>query len=138
MEEAIAVADDDPQPAKDVAVAKTNLPATNGWPVEDGKDGREVWAHAWIEFKGDRLAVRKPPDQALIALSVSSSKFVPPQRQNDVVGMFIERYLSPMTYDRVMSRLMDPDDTDYTIETLGELMREVSEVKAPEDGGAGK
>lgn len=104
---------------------KDEVDTSQGFAIE------KHWPHDWLDFHGDRLAVRKPPDQALIALSVSGSKFVTGQRQNDVVGLFIDRYLSPLTYDRVCWRMMDPDDPDYTVDTFGELMRAVSELKRP-------
>lgn len=82
----------------------------------------EPWDHETIEFRGDHLNVRKPTDQALTGLSLSSSKYVKMTTRNDITGLFIARHLSPQSYDRVFSRLLDPDDTEYTVETIGELM----------------
>lgn len=82
----------------------------------------EPWDHETIEFRGDTLNVRKPTDQALAGLSLSSSKYVKMTTRNDITGLFIARHLSPLSYDRVFSRLMDPDDENYTVETIGELM----------------
>lgn len=82
----------------------------------------EPWDHETVDFRGDILNVRKPTDQALAGLSLSSSKYVKMTTRNDITGLFIARHLSPQSYDRVFSRLMDPDDTDYTVETIGELM----------------
>lgn len=82
----------------------------------------EPWEHETIEFRGDQLNIRKPTYQALAGLSLSSSKYVKMTTRNDITGLFIARHLSPQTYDRVFSRLMDPDDAEYTVETIGELM----------------
>lgn len=80
------------------------------------------WPHDWLEFKGDTLAVRVPTPQAMAALSQGLGKFIPPQEQNDISGLFIARHLSPQAYARVFSRLMDPDDADYDPNTIGELV----------------
>jgi hypothetical protein len=85
----------------------------------------EPWEHETIEFRGDTLNVRRPTDQALAGLSLSSSKYVKMTTRNDITGLFIARHLSPQSYDRVFARLMDPDDTGYTVETIGELMGEI-------------
>lgn len=81
-----------------------------------------------LEFKGDSLQVRKPSVQALAAFSLATSKYVNSQIRNDMTGMFINRHLSPESYERVFSRLMDPDDDSYTVESIGELMRGVVEL----------
>lgn len=121
-----------PPPAVDPTPEPEVLPAE---PIEPGTDlalpsnvDLEVWTHdePWdhetIEFRGDTLNVRKPTDQALAGLSLSSSKYVKMTIRNDITGLFIARHLSPQSYDRVFSRLMDPDDENYTVETIGELM----------------
>lgn len=90
------------------------------------------WKHGSIEFEGDTLNIRKPTEQALTGFSLASSKFVPPSTRNDIAGLFVARHLSPLSYDQVMSRLMDPDDPDYTEETVGELMRLIVETSANE------
>lgn len=85
----------------------------------------ESWPHETIEFKGDTLEVRKPTQQALAAFSLSTSKYVSAETRNNMTGMFIQRHLSPESYERVFSRLMDPDDDVYSLETIGELMSAV-------------
>jgi hypothetical protein len=116
----------DPEPE----VIEVNTPAEPGTDlaVPDSNVELEVWTndepwdHETVDFRGDMLNVRKPTDQALAGLSLSSSKYVKMTTRNDITGLFIARHLSPQSYDRVFSRLMDPDDTDYTVETIGELM----------------
>lgn len=82
----------------------------------------DQWEHDWLEFKGDKLGIRAPAPQAMSALSIGLGKFVPPRTQNDVAGLFIARHLSPDSYEHVYSRLMDPDDTEYDSNTIGELI----------------
>lgn len=81
-----------------------------------------------LEYKGDKLGVRTPSQQALAAFSLSTSKYISSQVRNDMTGMFINRHLSPESYERVFSRLMDPDDDGYTVESIGELMRAIVEL----------
>lgn len=83
------------------------------------------WPHQTIEFQGDVLQVRKPTPQALAAFSLATSKYVSNTMRNDMTGMFISRHLSPDSYERVFSRLMDPDDDEYTVDAIGQLMRAV-------------
>jgi hypothetical protein len=85
----------------------------------------EDWEHDWLEFKGDKLGIRLPTRQALAAFSLASSKYVDMQVKNDLTGLFIARHLSPESYGRVFSRLMDPDENDYTVDTVGELFNAI-------------
>lgn len=91
---------------------------------DDAKDN----GYRDLEFKGDKLQVRIPSQQALAAFSLSTSKYVDSQVRNDMTGMFINRHLSPESYEQVFSRLMNPDDTEYTVESIGELMRSIVEL----------
>lgn len=93
------------------------------------------WAGPRIEYKGDKLAVRYASMQALMAYQLSSGKFIPMEKQNDASGLFIDQHIGPDSYDRIMWRMMDPNDPDYTMrsfaEIMGELVREsVAKIKA--------
>jgi hypothetical protein len=94
----------------------------------------ENWQHDWLEFKGDKLGIRLPTRQALAAFSLASSKYVDMQVKNDLTGLFIARHLSPESYGRVFSRLMDPDENDYTVDAVGELFNAIvtAAIKADE------
>lgn len=92
-------------------------------------EAEDTWKHETIEFLGDTLNVRKPTEQALAAYSLASSKYVAMNIRNDMTGLFIARHLSPESYERVFSRLMDPDDPEYTLDTIGALMRSVVELR---------
>lgn len=87
----------------------------------DIAETEEKWPYDFLEFKGDKLGIRLPTRQALAAFSLASSKYVNLGVKNDLTGLFIARHLSPESYGRVFSRLMDPDETDYTVDTVGEL-----------------
>ncbi|AKF14287.1 tail assembly chaperone [Mycobacterium phage Vincenzo] len=85
----------------------------------------EVWKFDFLEFQGDKLGIRLPQRQALAAFSLASSKYVAMGVKNDLTGLFIARHLSPESYGRVFSRLMDPDDAAYTVDTVGELFNAI-------------
>ena len=85
----------------------------------------EDWKYDYLEFEGDKLGIRLPTRQALAAFSLASSKYVSMGVKNDLTGLFIARHLSPESYGRVFSRLMDPDDAAYTVETVGELFNAI-------------
>lgn len=83
------------------------------------------WEHQRIRFAGDDLAVRAPTTQALTGYSLASSKYIANEIRNDMTGLFISSHVGPESYGRVMTRMMDGDDAEYTVDTVGELMREI-------------
>ncbi|AYP70015.1 tail assembly chaperone [Mycobacterium phage CRB2] len=94
-------------------------------PTVDVSKLGEDWPYDWLEFKGDKLGIRLPTRQALAAFSLASSKYVSLGVKNDLTGLFIARHLSPESYGRVFSRLMDPDENDYDVDTVGELFNAI-------------
>lgn len=93
----------------------------------------EKWDHDWLDFKGDKLGIRVPTRQALAAFSLASGKYVDIGVKNDLTGLFIARHLSPESYGRVFSRLMDPDEVDYTVDTVGELFNAIVTASLQDD-----
>lgn len=94
------------------------------------------WPYERMEFLGDDLAVRVPTEQALAGFSLASSRYVPIEVRNDMTGLFISEHLGPETYGRLMRRLMDPDDPDYTTETIGRIMREIVTLRTRDAANA--
>ena len=39
-----------------------------------------------------------------------------------MTGLFMVKHLSEESFNRVFGRLMDPDDTDYTLDSIGALV----------------
>lgn len=124
-----ATIDAQPEPASaEVAVAEAAGPlavaATSDWP------------HDFMDFEGDRLEIRLPDERALTGFALSVGKFIPPEVQNDMVSLFMNRHMSPDSYGQVMARMMDPDDATYTVKTVGQLFNSIvkasSEVRAEE------
>ena len=89
-------------------------------------DGPMPWEHEKIDFHGDVLEYRRPTQQALAAFALSSGKYIAQEKQNNFVGLFIRNHLSEASLERVFERLLDPDDTEFSMETIGELMRIIS------------
>ena len=88
----------------------------------------EQWPHDYLMFEGDKLEVRLPAEQALSAFSIGVSQYMPPEVQNNVVGMFIAHHMSPASYTNVFARMMNPDDPGYNNKTIGKLMNLLSKT----------
>lgn len=115
---------DTPAPADTTETPTENLPAASVPDVVE-YELDPGWTHERIDFAGDSLAVRAPTQQALAGFSLASSKYVSNEVKNDMTGLFVVEHLGPESYGRMMQRLMDGDDPDYTPETIGELMRDI-------------
>jgi len=113
-------------PAKPPARAKAKAKPAEVIDAEIEEDADDGWRE--LEFNGDTLKVRPPSQQALAAFSLGTSKHVPSNTRNDLTGLFISRHMSPESYERVFDRLMSPEDPDYTIDSIGELMRSIVEL----------
>lgn len=125
---AAIVAGDDDVEKPEIITDPAPTPGTELVPFERfdvTKDTDEVWPYDFLEFQGDKLGIRLPTRQALAAFSLASSKYVSLGVKNDLTGLFIARHLSQESYGRVFSRLMDPDDATYTVETVGELFNAI-------------
>jgi hypothetical protein len=127
------------RPLKGLDMSKTapeTAPAAP--PAEEQDDDLFVldagWEHQRLSFAGDELAVRTPTTQALTGYSLASSKYVPNDTRNDMTSLFIISHLGPESYGRVISRMMDGDDSEYTVDTVGLLMREIVLLKTAVDG----
>jgi len=97
----------------DITDVPVPAPAPAKWVHPDG------WAYDWVEFKGDKLAIRIPKGAALVGLEFS--RFRGEEAQEQAFGRFIARHVSDETFDRILDRMGDPDDEDYGTTTLGEL-----------------
>lgn len=84
------------------------------------------WSHDWLEFKGDKLAIRVPKGAALQALGAARHNSL--EFQDRLVNLFVAKHLSPETYERVMYRMVDPDDEEFTTGAWGELISAIAEV----------
>lgn len=95
---------------------------------------QDVWPHDIIEMYGEQWQVRIPTQQALTAVTLSSGRYIPQQVQNDIVSLFLKNHMSEASFARLFERLSDPDDDEFSPETLGHLMRELSMRALRESG----
>lgn len=135
------VVDAEPEPAEPVEVVapKSKRKASAQVAKVEEKEPEPVavvlddgWEHERIEFHGDQLAIRKPTRQALSGFTMGVSKYVPVEVQNNIIGLFIAKHIAPESYGHVMWRMMDPDDTEYTDDTVGVLVREIIATANPD------
>lgn len=134
-----------PAPPAAVVVAAAPAPAPESTPIPPQEPTRETipaaepvvdpgwihspgWSYDWLDYRGDRLAVRIPNKSAVHA--ISNLKFSTPEFQQKLFHRFLDKHLSPESYQRVCDRMVDPDDTGYAdvpvdTDPLGEILREL-------------
>lgn len=119
-------------PSKDavIDVEPVEVPESVETPPEKTTPEKATPKYHRIDHDGVSLEVRKPQPKALAAFSLATSKHVPQDVRNDMTGYFVYRHFSPESYELVFYRLMDPDDTKYTAETVGEIMRSIVALAA--------
>ena len=75
------------------------------WTHPDG------WPHAWLDFHGDRIAIRIPSRAAFEGLHYS--QFAGDDAMDKAAGRFVARHVSDATFARLLDRMADPDDVEY-------------------------
>jgi hypothetical protein len=111
-------------------------PASSELAVPDGSEvavdaqweHTSEWAYDWLEFKGDKLAIRVPKGSALQALG--NSRHCSLDFQDRLVHMFVAKHISDETYERITYRMVDPDDEEFTMKAWGELLNAIAELGA--------
>lgn len=131
-----------------IAAKKAELESMRGKPVVLDEDGNEVSPSTelaisedgyrelptnghpfkWdtVTFEGETFNVRHPRPQALMAFALASGKYVKEETQRNMISKFLTDHLSPLSFDRFMGRMMDPDDEAFTAASMGELIRLIS------------
>lgn len=101
---------------------------------KDWTEPQQDWPHQWIDYKGDRLAVRKPTQMGMAGFSLGSSPHNNPVRRNNLTGLFMSLHMADGTWWRVHGRMMNPDEVDYALESIGDLVRQIIELTTDNDG----
>lgn len=83
------------------------------------------WKHQTIEFDGEPLQIRKPAPQAIQAFAMAASKYTPNDIRIDMMNLFVKNHISPLSYGRLLARMMDPDDT-FTVESFGRVIEKIA------------
>lgn len=87
------------------------------------------WAHDRIDFKGDTLGFRVPSEGAWMSYQMAVIEPTTELEQLVAIKRLLLRHLSPASYARVfIDRLGDSDEPDYTIQTVGELVKLLSDA----------
>jgi hypothetical protein len=120
------------------AIAEAEAEAATAAPTVIEEDGSVVsapstevalpdsWAYETVEFADRTWEVRKPTDQALAGFALASGRFIDQATQNSVVGLFIKNHMSDASYDVLYARLLDPNDTEFDVSTIGGLMQAIA------------
>lgn len=112
------------EPVAEVAVRRDSAPV-----VADDEELDPGWEHERIEYMGDNLAVQMPRMNALTAVQMSGGKYIDQEIKNDVTSYFMYAHLGPKSYDRVMHRLISPNDVEYPENALLELFQLIFALK---------
>lgn len=89
----------------------------------------EGWEHQWLEdFHGDRLAIKIPTRGMVNAIQHAGTTSLAFQQR--LVAKFESEHISEATRERVINRLTDPDDPDYTGDEWDELSTEILKTAA--------
>jgi hypothetical protein len=125
-----------PAPAEPEVIDAEPAESNGEVAVPDDEDRWEEpeaeWPHQWLDFKGDKLAVRKPLMRQLTAYSIGTSMFMTPTMRTGATGKYMATLMSEESFNRVMNRYMDPDAPDYDDDTVGELIKQVTEMTTSE------
>lgn len=111
-------------PAETAAEPTPDTPAADPakW-VHEGK-----WEHQWLDFKGDRLAVKTPRPSVANSVIMLRSPLVSEDDRGNIISSIIASHLSHESWGRVQFRNINPDETEYTLETIGELLEALVEL----------
>jgi len=123
----------EPAPEPEPELTPADLPALPDGTTATGEPAKwthpEGWKYDWLTYRGDELAVRIPNKSALHALS--NLRYSTPEFQHKLFQRYMANHISPESYERVMDRMVDPDDPEYSdvavdSDPIGEIMNELS------------
>lgn len=107
----------EPELTGEQKATKAWLDAETAWKTRFDKD----WKHERYEFHGDLLAVRIPKQGALLAVSMAGAKYGSDDQGLSAMNQFCNLHLGPESHQRVMDRMMHPDETAYGDTPMGDL-----------------
>lgn len=82
------------------------------------------WKHQTIELDGEVIQVRKPQAMALQAFSMASSEYTPKATQAKMMTLFVINHISPLSYERLLTRMMSGDD-EFTVTDFGRVFEAI-------------
>ena len=115
-----------PRIISDVDPNTTEVPASLPVPKSAAEVAlAEKWPHDVVTYGDEEWEVRAPSQEALGAFAMVSAKYVRPELQNDITGLFIQTHMSDTSYRRMFMRMIDPTD-EFSFKEVGALMRTIS------------
>lgn len=94
-------------------IAAESAASTDTPPAEPEAPAAPAWPHQHLDFRGDRLEIRKPRRAAVAALQLTLTSSFTENRQNENTARFLSLHMSPASLARVTNRMLDPDDDAY-------------------------
>lgn len=79
-----------------------------------------------IAVGGETIAVKRPNARALHVFTTAISRHAPKESQNNMVALFVRDHMSETDYERLLARMIDPDETSVSLADLGRVMREIA------------
>lgn len=98
-------------------------------PADDAKwEHQTEWSYDWLDYKGDRLAIRVPHQNALTALFQAGQQ-CSQEFQANLTAKFVKRHISQESVERVLERMSDPDDNAY-VDVVGGVWADLLKIIA--------
>lgn len=105
---------------------------------EPGWQHKGTWDHDWIDFHGDRLAIRIPSDAAREGYSIAAGPGSTGAEQLFYTRLFLQKHLSPESFIRIWDRHMTPGDQYEDGQMLKRLVQTMVEARTkPADAETG-
>lgn len=125
-----------PAPAVDEPAAADPPAEEPAEPAQDAEPDADTWVHKgewnydWLDYHGDRLAVRIPNANGCNSIVYARSCSI--EFQLTLINKFIASHVSTESRERVLSRMADPDDDAFDDDggSIDDLLKTLTEIAA--------
>jgi hypothetical protein len=76
----------------------------------DEEEKPAPWPHQTLEFRGQVLEVRKPNQEALVAVTVAGVGVLDQRSQMQIFSTFLSRHMSPASMIWALTAMTDPEN----------------------------
>ena len=98
-------------------------------PEPEWVDPDSDWPHQWLDFHGDRLAVRLPQAAQILGLQYAVKTGRSEEYLLERMNKFLTNQIAPASYERLLDRMQDPDG-GYGAGITWELINELSKLSS--------
>ena len=98
-------------------------------PEPEWVDPDSDWPHQWLDFHGDRLAVRLPQAAQILGLQYAVKTGRSEEYLLERMNKFLTNQIAPASYERFLDRMQDPDG-GYGAGITWELINELSKLSS--------